>query len=396
MKRRLRRLVIAAGSAALAMGSLAAPAHASTPGSACPSGYVCGWSGTDATGSMMKTRVSMATLGTWDNKIWSYWNRTSSVACLYDGAHYSGSYFPDAAGNALYSYSSSVDRKISSIKLVPNERDCIDPPYAGWFAEPSPTAGGFGDLNGDRRSDLLSRDRSGRLWFVSGTGAGTLIGGGWNGMTALTRHGDFNGDGTEDLLARDSAGKLWLYPGNGRGYFGARRLIGGGWNTMRTISAVGDLNGDGRGDVVARDSAGTMWLYPGNGGGYFGARKKIGGGWTAFNATTGPGDLNGDGRPDLLARESGTLWLYPGNGHGYFGARKLIGSGWNIMSTFISAGDINADGRNDLVAATQDGYLNPYAGESADEMRLYVGNGRGWFAPYSILQQDWYDLNGGF
>jgi len=65
------------------------------------------------------------------------------------------------------------------------------------------------------------------------------------------------------------------------------------------------------------------------------------------------------------------------------------------MSTFLSVGDVNGDGRNDLVTATQDGYLNPYAGDSADEMRLSAGNGRGWFAPYSIWEQDWYDLNGG-
>ncbi|WP_374707240.1 peptidase inhibitor family I36 protein [Streptomyces sp. Y2F8-2] len=51
--------------------------------SACPSGYLCGWSGTDATGSMMKTRTDMPTMGTWDNRIRSYWNRTSSVSCLY-------------------------------------------------------------------------------------------------------------------------------------------------------------------------------------------------------------------------------------------------------------------------------------------------------------------------
>ncbi|MFD9514768.1 hypothetical protein [Streptomyces mirabilis] len=56
-----------------------------------------------------------------------------------------------------------------------------------------------------------SRDRGGRLWFVSGTGDGTLISGGWNSMTALTRHGDLNGDGTEDLIARDSSGELWFY-----------------------------------------------------------------------------------------------------------------------------------------------------------------------------------------
>ncbi|WP_410169439.1 FG-GAP-like repeat-containing protein, partial [Actinacidiphila rubida] len=328
MKRSVRRLAVAAGSAALAVGSLAAPAQASSPGSDCPAGYACGWSGLNATGSMLKTKVSMATLGTWDNRIRSYYNRTSGVACWFDGASYSGSFFAEPRGNGVTMYDSSLDRKISSIKLVRNERDCDDTPYVEWYSDQASKAAGFGDLNGDRRADLLSRDRSGRLWFVSGTRAGTLIGAGWNVMTALTRHGDLNGDGREDLLARDTTGKLWFYPGNGYGKFGARHLIGAGWNTMTTISAVGDVTADGRGDLVARDTAGTLWLYPGTGHGAFAARKKIDTGWKSVSATTGPGDLNGDGHPDLLARELGKLWFYPGTGKGGFAARRLIGAGW--------------------------------------------------------------------
>ncbi|GHK05673.1 ATP/GTP-binding protein [Streptomyces sp. Y2F8-2] len=310
---------------------------------------------------------------------------------------YSGTYFPDPPDNGLSGYDSSLDKAISSVKFVPNERECMGTPYAQWYAEPAPSTAGFGDLNGDGRADLLSRDRSGRLWFVSGTGSGTLLGGGWNSMAALTRHGDLTGDGTEDLIARDSSGELWLYPGNGRGKFGTRKDLGGGWKSMATITATGDLNGDGRGDLLARDAAGTLWLYPGTGHGPFGARKALGSGWKVMNALTAPGDLNGDRHGDLLARDtSGNLWLYPGNGRGSFGARKLLGGGWGLMSAFVSVGDVNGDGRNDLVAATQDGYLNPDATVEANELRLYAGDGRGSFAKYQIWNRNWYDLNGGF
>ncbi|MFB8177649.1 FG-GAP-like repeat-containing protein [Streptomyces sp. NPDC055966] len=397
MNKRLKRLLVAAGTMALAAVSLTAPAQAATTSaSACPSGYLCGWSGTNETGSMMKTRTNMTTMGTWDNKIRSYWNRTSSVSCLYTDPNYNGTFFADPPGNGA-DYDSSLDKAISSIKFVPNERECAGTPYAEWYAEAGPNAARFGDLNGDGRADLLSRDRSGRLWFVSGTGNGTLIGGGWNSMTALTRHGDLTGDGHEDLIARDSSGELWLYPGNGQGKFGARKDLGGGWKSMATITATGDLNGDGRGDLLARDSAGTLWLYAGTGHGTFGARKSLGGGWKPMNALTALGDLNGDGHGDLLARDtSGNLWLYPGNGHGSFAARKLIGSGWGQMSTFLSVGDVNGDGHNDLVAATQDGYDNPNATSTADELRLYADNGKGSFAKYQLLNHSWYDLNGGF
>ncbi|MET8956171.1 VCBS repeat-containing protein [Streptomyces sp. NPDC004533] len=99
-------------------------------------------------------------------------------------------------------------------------------------------------------------------------------------------------------------------------------------------------------------------------------------------------DLDGDGHGDLLARDtSGNLWLYPGNGHGSFGARKLIGGGWGQMSTFLSVGDVDGDGRLDLVAATQDGYEYPDAGSTANQLRLYAGNGKGAFAKYRLLHQ---------
>lgn len=62
------------------------------------------------------------------------------------------------------------------------------------------------------------------------------------------------------------------------------------------------------------------------------------------------------------------------------------------MSTFLSVGD----GRLDLVAATQDGYENPHPGSTADQPRLYPGNGKGSLAKYRPLHRSWYDLNGGF
>ncbi|MFJ9909819.1 FG-GAP-like repeat-containing protein [Streptomyces sp. NPDC101152] len=348
MNRHLFRLLVAAGSMALATIPLAAPAQAGArSASSCPSGYLCAWSGTNTTGSMMKTRTNMPTMGSWNNKIRSYWNRTSRISCLFTDPNYGGSFFPDPPDNGISDYDRGLDKTISSIKFVPNERECIGPPYAAWYTQASPQPAGFGDLNGDGRADLLSRDRSGRLWFVSGTGDGTLISGGWNSMNALTRHGDLNGDGTEDLLARDTSGKLWLYPGTGHGTFGARKSLGSGWKSMATLTATGDLNSDGHGDLLARDT-------------------------------------------------SGKLWLYPGTGHGTFGTRKLIGGGWGQISTFLSVGDVNGDGHLDLVAATQDGYNNPNATATANQMRLYAGNGRGTLARYELMNQNWYDLHGGF
>lgn len=88
---RLRRLVVTAGSLALAAVTLAVPAQAAaTSASSCPSGYLCGWSGTNETGSMMKARADMPTMGSWDNRIRSFWNRTSSFSSSGCGAEGGG------------------------------------------------------------------------------------------------------------------------------------------------------------------------------------------------------------------------------------------------------------------------------------------------------------------
>lgn len=257
-------------------------------------------------------------------------------------------------------------------------------PYAPWSAPVSPVAGDFGDLDRDGRADLLSRDTAGHLWFVSGTGRAVPLGGGWNVMTALSRHGATNGAGEpEDLVARDASGHLWMYEGNGRGGFHPRVRLGGGWNAMVTITMAGDLTGDGSADLLARDTSGILWLYPAIGHGHFGHRYALGGLWQSMTALVGPGDLNGDGKPDMLARDtSGRLWFYPGNGTS-FDRRGLLGSGWRNLS-LLGLGDVDGDGRPDLLAV------------SGSTVRLYPGNGTGSFGAYHVLRDDWTGRGGEF
>ncbi|MFC9113410.1 FG-GAP-like repeat-containing protein [Streptomyces sp. NPDC057092] len=347
----------------------AAPAAASSYD--CPSGYFCGWSGEDAKGSMWKTKNNVADLGSWDNRIRSYVNRTQSIACLYEDKDYVpwGGYWaqdPNSPGEL----SSSSEATTSSVKFVRTERECSQTAYPSWVSETSPTAQGFGDMNGDRKADVITRDLAGRLWFTPGNDTGRLIGsGGWNAMNTLTRHGDFTGDRREDVVAREKAtGKLWLYPGTGTGSLGTRKLLGAsGWNSMNHITAYGDLTGDGRSDLIAvQKSTGALWLYPGASGGKLGGRKLIGsGGWNGMNALAGMGDVTGDGRPDLYAREkaTGKLWLYPGTSTARLGSRTLVGGGWSAMEHLIAVGDFSGDGRPDLAAVSNERYvIDGYSG----------------------------------
>ncbi|MFD8008928.1 FG-GAP-like repeat-containing protein [Streptomyces sp. NPDC058955] len=405
MRTTLRRsLASLLGTVTLGVAGLAGAAPAQAAVSDCPSGYFCAWTQENAQGTMLKTRTNLPTMGSYGTRYGSYINRTSAYACMYESADYramDGYWVEQPSSNG--SWTGGPMFSMGSVKFVRTERECSRNAYPDWWAETSPKAAGFGDLDGNRKADVLTRDKVGRLWFTPGDSTGKLVGaGGWNAMNALTRHGDFSRDGKEDLIAREaSTGKLWLYPGTGTGGFGARKLIGaGGWNGMNRITAVGDLSRDGRADLLAVEkSTGRLWLYPGTSTGTLGARKLIGGGWSAMNALAGPGDFNSDGRVDLIAREASTgkLWLYPGTGTGTLGARKPIGSGgWNAMETFLAVGDFSGDGKPDLAAVTNSKYVINGNWGNPGWLVGYNGLGTGGLASGVLRDGDWWGLNGVF
>ncbi|MET9773022.1 FG-GAP-like repeat-containing protein [Streptomyces sp. NPDC006367] len=403
-KRFIRGMATLVGAALTGTGLTVA--HA-TPAAAssydCPAGYFCGWSGESATGSMWKTDKSVADLGSWDNRILSYVNRTKSVACVYEDKDYVpwGGYWAQEP-NTPGELNGDPVATTSSIRFVGTERECSQPASPRWISGTSPKTQGFGDMNGDRKADLITRDEAGRLWFGPGDTTGRLIGkSGWNTMSALTRHGDFSRDGHEDVIAREAAtGRLWLYPGTGTGSLGSRTLIGtGGWNSMNHITAFGDLTGDGRSDLIAVEkSTGKLWLYPGTSTGTLGSRTLIGtGGWNAMNALVGMGDVTGDNRPDLYAREksTGKLWLYPGTSTGTLGSRTLVGTGgWNAMANLISVGDFSGDGRPDLAAVTNEEYVIDGFRGNPGWLVTYRTRDTGSLMTGERADGEWWGLNG--
>ncbi|RKN48478.1 VCBS repeat-containing protein [Micromonospora endolithica] len=250
------------------------------------------------------------------------------------------------------------------------------------------------DFDGNKKPDIVAADSAtGILWLYNGKGDGTLlgtrtnIGTGWAKWTAVFSPGDFNGDGLNDVITRSAAGELLLYRGNGTGRWlngtAPDKIGSSGWQAFTSIFSPGDFNGDGFADVIVRNSAGQLKLYRGNGrGGWQNgtAPDTIGtSGWNQYTAMFSPGDFNGDGFADLIARNSaGELKLYRGNGRGAWlngTAPETIGTGWNKWNMIFSSGDVNSDGRADVIVRN-----------SAGELRLYRGNGKGgWIDPTSNI-----------
>lgn len=240
-----------------------------------------------------------------------------------------------------------------------------------------------GDVNSDKKNDLIATRPDGTLWLIPGLGtinsAGSAFGtpsrigsSGWDSFTTISGVGDLNSDGVPDVVASRPDGTLWFYAGTGEkapsvNVFAAAEKIGtSGWNQFRDVLGAGDLDGDGKPDIVGIRPDGVMYFYAGTGmrdNGYAAGQQKGGSGWSAFKQVLAAGDLDSDGVPDLLAiTYDGSLWQYPGNHVGGYKARIAVGNSWNTYVTVIGAGDLNGDSKPDLLAIRPDGTLWFYAG----------------------------------
>jgi uncharacterized protein (TIGR03437 family) len=294
-----------------------------------------------------------------------------------------------------------------------------------------------GDLNGDKRPDLVYTERTDidfgygpALAVIYGAGDGSFggpikYGCAWSDSVAI---GDVDGDGAPDVVT--SGVTIWFNDGRGRL---ARRFDY--WQQVTGALLLGDFNGDNKTDIVTGTGTLDALLGPavaviyGAGGATFGAPpvSLATGLPDANNGVYGlaMGDLNGDGVPDLAVMELQRISILIGKGDGTFREAYLYTPTGGVP-TAIAIADVNRDsnpdvvitidsetgGRIEVLPGRGDGtlvapiatptprgpfsltvtdlngdgspdavvLLNAAQAASQDRMLVYLGNGRGGFA----------------
>jgi hypothetical protein len=215
-----------------------------------------------------------------------------------------------------------------------------------------------GDINGDRRPDLVcveDRDRGGALFVLRGVGDGTFRPSpaptGASGMDPQLA--DMNRDGRLDIVLGWS-GQTWLGDGN----FGFARGpdIDLGFNPGWRIQ-VADVNHDGYADVISSYNGESLHVVLGGADGYH--LPPIGPGFNCecdFSFVIA--DINRDGNPDILinsvenAELSGMMFVLAGRGDGTFGTSDNAFAGADVFAMTpgeMVVADITGDGLPDVV-----------------------------------------------
>ncbi|MFF0560603.1 FG-GAP repeat domain-containing protein [Streptomyces sp. NPDC004266] len=224
-----------------------------------------------------------------------------------------------------------------------------------------------GDVDGDRRADLMARTYSGDLFVFLGTGDTTTpflgrvkVGSGWQVYDQIVGVGDNDGDGRGDVITRTPAGDVSFHGSTGDPLkpFKDPTHIGFGWDIYNQILPVDDQDGDGDTEVWARWKNGTLRAYGGDGGGSYDTRETISepGAWAGVSQFGGAGNMPAHGKEEMLGIDkAGSLYWYYALNDGRLSARQLLGTGWGgVNLTNVSSFDRN--GESD-VAVIWNGHL---------------------------------------
>ncbi|WP_203915324.1 FG-GAP-like repeat-containing protein [Rhizocola hellebori] len=189
---------------------------------------------------------------------------------------------------------------------------------------------GFGDFDGDGRTDVFRA--TGARWYYSPSGSGAFIPLAASGLRLSSlRFRDFDGDGKTDVFTT-SAGQ-WQFSSAGLT----------GWQPLATSSAAldslrfGDFDGDGKTDVF--QTSGGRWYYSSGGATSWKPLALSGDAITSLAF----GDFDGDGKTDVFTT-SNNQWRYSSGGATSW---QPLASASEALSA-LRFGDFNGDGRTDV------------------------------------------------
>ena len=257
-------------------------------------------------------------------------------------------------------------------------------PSGGFY----PTAVTIGDVNGDKKPDLVvsnhcdnSNCERSLVSVLLGNGDGTFQqaesfdpGGVSPGKTIVA---DLDGDGNVDLLVANACDNLAcdhsviaMMAGNGNGTFQAPQIYPTG-GTSGGSFALADVNRDGKPDIVVANGCissnvcnmGSLGVLLGNGNGTFRpAQTYVSGGYGTHAVVAA--DIDGDSLLDLVVinecysalygsncSKGGALTILLGNGDGTFRKATARNAGGSASKSLVVA-DLDQDGRTDVITVS--------------------------------------------
>jgi FG-GAP-like repeat len=240
-----------------------------------------------------------------------------------------------------------------------------------------------GDVNGDRRQDLVAVGSDTRLRVQEGAVSVSLNRGrGKFGAARTYRIGydsgavairDLSGDGKPDLATANGEDvSVLINRGGGRFANSVEYAARQSWDL-----AIGDVNGDGNADLVTANgmaSVNSISVFMNRGAGSFSARVDYRTGRRPVSVAIA--DLNGDGTQDVAtASLTNTVSVLLNSGKGSFAKRIEYPAPQHPRS--IAIGDMNGDRNPDLVTANA-AELDTLR---SDSVSVFLNRGDGSFRP---------------
>jgi VCBS repeat protein/fibronectin type III domain protein len=261
------------------------------------------------------------------------------------------------------------------------------------------------DVDADGRNDVVGFGSDG-VWIARSTGTsftsalaladfGTVSG--WSTFQHVRLTGDLNGDRRADVVGFGNAGVFRaLSTGSGLGpatFVLADFGYDQGWRNERHLRMLADVDGDHRDDVVAFGEQGVWTALATASGGFsapayvlaeFGFQQ----GWTPGEHVRTLADVDGDGRKDIVAFGYDGVWTALATGGGRFAPAQFvladlgILSGWSLPQHPRMMADLDRDGRADIVGFGDQGvWVARSLGATFEAPRFVIadfGTDSGW------------------